>query len=780
MVSINNFQDMSLLRKLASVIGFLAFAMGLSGQSAVIEGYIFSGEGPMELASIAIPILGKGTSSDDRGYFRLTEIQEGVHEIIVSFLGYKSVIRKIKVKENEVLEWNVELTPSHDLLDEIVVTGTMKPTYVSQSPVKVEVITARQLDTYLPPAGSSIVENVQLVNGIQEVISCGVCYTNSISINGLEGAYTAVLMDGSPIYGNLASVYGLNGIPNMIIDRFEVIKGPSSTLYGSEAVAGVINIITKDPADQSAVSIDLMGTTHRESFGNIAFAPKIGASSGFIGLNYAYVNDFDDFNNDQFGDAILLDRYSLFTKWNIHRRSGKKFSLAGKYYYEDRRNGVEEYLLNRNYRQLRGSESVYGESIYTNRAELFGTYEFNTSANIKVDFSLSHHDQDSYYGSDSYQANQKIGFANLLWNINGGKHDLLLGLTTRYNAYDDNSIATEVLRNGQIVNSPNNQFIPGLFIQDEFTIDDGITVLSGIRMDHYPSHGVILAPRLSTKYKPSEWTTLRMNFGTGFRIVNLFTEDHAFVTGQREVVIREELNPERSVNTSINVNHVYSGLGGTGTIDVEAYFTHFSNKIVPQYDQPGKIIYQNSEGYARTRGLGISVNQNFAFPLGINLDFNLQSAREFQESTAGLKEGRNIEFAPRWSGIVSANYHIKSQDLTLAYTARVTGSMALPEVYDLDETGNPLPFSRPLKSDPFSLHNLQINKDFNDQFSLYLGIQNLTNFRQDTSPLIGYNDPSAASGFSQYFDTSYAYAPNHGRELYVGIKWQLQVKRPGR
>ena len=179
-----------------------------------------------------------------------------------------------------------------------MVTGTMQPTFVSASPVKIDVVTAKHLNTYIPGAATSVVEGMSLINGVQEVVACGVCFTNSISINGLPGPYTAVLMDGSPIYGNLASVYGLNGIPSMIIDRFEVIKGPSSTLYGSEAVAGVINIITKDPENQPVFSADVMGTSHSESFGNFSVAPSIGKSNGFLGLNYAYINDFDDENND--------------------------------------------------------------------------------------------------------------------------------------------------------------------------------------------------------------------------------------------------------------------------------------------------------------------------------------------------------------------------------------------------------------------------------------------------------------------------------------------------
>lgn len=744
-----------------------------TAQTTTLFGKITSGNEPLGFANIALKDTQLGTISDENGNYELSNIPIGEYEVLVSFLGYETRKITIKLEDEARKELIISLLAVSNQMEEVVVTGTMKATYVSDSPIKVDVITGKQLETFLPAASSSIVENIQLVNGVQEVVACGVCYTNSISINGLPGPYTAILMDGTPMYGNLASVYGLNGIPNMIIERFEVIKGPSSTLYGSEAVAGVINIITKDPAKQPIFSIDLMGTTHLEGFGNLSVAPKIGKTNGFIGLNYAYVNDFDDENNDGFGDAINMDRYSFFTKWNIHRKSGRKFSLAGKYYYEDRRNGVEQFLKDRNYRELRGSDIVYGESIYTNRAELFGTYELDTKPSLKLDFSLSHHDQDSYYGSDSYQASQQIAFANFIYNRPLDKHDLLFGLTARYNAYDDNSVATEIIENHQVINQPNNQFTPGVFIQDEFTASDNFTILAGARLDHYRDHGLIFAPRWSMKYKPSMWTTIRTNFGTGFRVVNLFTEDHAFVTGQRTVEIVEELQPESSYNLSLNINQVYAAFGGSGSIDIESYWTHFNNKIIPDYDTAGKIIYENSDGYARTMGIGVSLNHNFLIPLNINIGANVQRATEIEPNEAGVEISRNIEFAPKWSGVLTANYLWKKQQMTFAYTIRSTGQMELPEVYDIDDNGEPLPFHRPTESEPFSLHNFQVTKIFSEQFSLYAGIQNVTNFRQNSSPLIGYNDPSAATGFSQYFDTSYAYAPNHGREFYLGFKWQL-------
>ncbi len=746
----------------------LVILVGLTIANGVVKGQV---KGTVTHEGEAVPgatvqAIGHdlGTVTDVQGKFELNELPVQSLKIVIRSVGFKQ--HQLEVQSGNT--YAIELDQSELGLDAVVVTGTMTPTMITASPVKVEVITSKHLNNFIPAAASSIMEGIKLINGVQEVVACGVCFTNSISINGLPGPYTAVLIDGSPMFGNLASVYGLNGIPNMIIDRFEVIKGPNSTLYGSEAMAGVINVITKDPADQPTLSIDVMGTTHLETFGNIGVSTTTRKWKGFTGLNYAVIGDFDDENSDGFSDLANLDRYSLFSKWSLNRPKDKKFTIAGKLYYEDRRNGVEAYLEDRAYREMRGSDSIYGESIYTYRGEIFGTYELPTSENIKLDYSASHHIQDSYYGADHYEAEQSIAYTNLVWTKSINKHEIVSGLTNRFQFYDDNTVATERQSGGFTRNSPDNQWIPGVFAQDEIQLNKWFSLLAGVRLDHYSSHGFIPSPRLSTKTKLGQWTTLRSNFGTGFRVVNLFTEDHAFVTGQRDVQIVEQLKPEQSVNGSLNLNHVFT-IGNTqGMVDLDGFYSYFYNKIIPNYDTPGSIIYANSPGYAVSRGIGINWNQEFAFPLSYSLGWNLQEVTETRDGTS-----RDVEFAPQWSGVFTANYNWKKAKVTVGYTLRVTGPMALPEVYDLNGEGVPDNDPRPLESEPFAFQNIQVNKQFSEKFSVYGGVQNMFNYIQSESPLVGINDPNNATGFSPYFDTSYAYSPIHGREFYLGVKWQL-------
>ena len=752
----------------------LLIPLNIFSQFTEIKGSVNSDFGSLSYASASILDSDLGVISDENGEFVL-QVNLSIHKtLFVSFLGHIS--QKISLKNPSLDLNNLKIILEEDIngLNEVVVTGSLREEYVTESPVKVNVITSKKINSFLPSAGANITEIVQLVNGAQEVIACGVCYTNSISINGLEGPYTSVLLDGIPMYGNLASVYGLNGIPNMIIDRLEIVKGPSSTLFGSEAVAGVINIITKNPKDQPFLALDAQGTSHKESFVNLALTPNIGKSYGYFGVNWDRKSNYDDYNNDGFGDDINLTRVSIFNKWNFHRQSKKEFIISARYYFEDRRNGVKEYLSNNNYKKIRGDILIYGESIYTNRFELFGKYEFAFTDGFEVNYSFSKHDQNSYYGSDYYQANQDIFFAQFTLDRNHRNHDLLFGASIKNNLYDDNTIATESIVNGTIINNNSNQLVPGLLIQDQYKPSDKISIIGGLRVDHFNQHGFIYAPSFHIKYNPGEWLSFRLNTGTGFRLVNLFTEDHAFITGQREVKILEELKPEESKSLIFNANYIYTGLNGSGNIDLDLFYTYFSNKIIPNYDNQNFIIYENSDGHAYSKGISGALNHTFLNGVAFSLTFNHQIVR-YSDIENNKESFFDMEHSPKWSGGFNLKIPINKK-WSINSSSNYVGVMQLPTVYEMNDNGEISSIARPTKSKPFSIHNINVNGIFKNKNEIYFGMLNVFNFRQKETPLVGYNDPNYQKGFSPYFDTSYAYAPNHGMEVFVGYRLNIRKK----
>lgn len=770
--------------KYCLLILLLSSFFSLSAQTGSIEGRLVNSDYEAVLgATVSLwvndSLTNYGAVSDYDGYFKLQEVPFGSYSLRTSYVGFEIQEEAITVQGALLDVGRLQLNVVADaLIEEVVVSGSSNgkiyqsccaPNRLAPTVATKIIVDPDILNKITSP--TNLIEALTLVSGVQEEVACGVCFTNTISINGLPGQYTAVLIDGTPMYGNLAAVYGLNGLPTTMIERIEITKGPSSTVFGSEAVAGVINIITKDPRQEPLISLDIRGTSHLESFNNISIAQKWGKWSGMVGVSHAYVGTNHDDNGDGFGDLINLDRVSAFAKLNLKRPKNRRFSLFARYYYEDRRNGVEEFVAGRNYLQLRGDDEIYGESIFTQRWEVLGTYDLPTEEYIKLDYSFSGHYQDSYYGADYYAATQYVGFTNLNWNKYYKGHGLTAGLTFRYQYYDDNTIATQDSLNP---NAGAHQFIPGLYVQDAWDVSKKLAFLYGCRLDYYQNHGFIPAPRFNLKYQPSTWSTFRLNTGTGFRIVNLFTEDHAFVTGNRQVEIAETLQPERSYNASLNFNHVFVWGKSQGNINLDAFYTYFSNAIFPDYSDANKIVYKNLEGYAQTRGFSASYSQQMSFPLSFSLSTNFQWATQTSKNEVDQWETAALEYAPLYSGSWTVQYNLRPWDLVLSYSGTLTGTMALPEVFDVNDQGMVLPTARPTTSKPFSLHNFQLTKSFSKQhLEIYAGLQNILDYRQQISPLVGYNDPNAAAGFSDFFDTAYAYSPIHGREFYVGIRWQL-------
>ena len=395
-----------------------------------------------------------------------------------------------------------------------------------------------------------------------------------------------------------------------------------------------------------------------------------------------------------------------------------------------------------------GSTEVYGEFIETRRWEALGNYEFGGRERFRAQYSFSHHFQDSYYGDTRYQGRQDIGFVNVFWNkLIGQRHQLLVGASTRAQYYDDNTTATD---------EAELDFVPGIYLEDEIELHPNLHFLAGTRLDYHEDHGGILAPRANLRWKPGVYSTFRLTGGTGFRNVNLFTEDHAFLTGSRTVVIAEDLDPERSISFNMNYHQVLNLGNSAATLDADLFYTRFSNKIIPDYDfDPNYILYQNLDGIAYIRGAALSFSQSFAFPLYVAAGFTLMDV--YSLSPTGERESQ--EFAPVASGVFNIRYSWKPWKLSLSYRGKVVGPMDLP-TYEA-------PNERPERSGWFTVQDISLVKSFTNGVSLQLGVRNLLNYTQE-SPLI---DP--ANPFGDNFDTAYSYGPLQSRRFIFGTVFKF-------
>ena len=747
---------------LLSIPALLLLLSGLpktARAQAHIQGRVMSGDLPIPFANIGVSGTAIGTATNLEGHFSISAINNGAYTLVASAVGYETAEVTIQLIEGETYAVAFDLQEAVVPMGDVVVTGTLIETHVKDSPVKVDVVSPHYLEK-IPTA--NIMEVLENVNGLYQQIDCAVCGTNNIRINGMDGPYTAVLIDGMPIMSSLATVYGLNGISPALVQQVEIIKGPMSTLYGSEAMGGVINVITKNPQVTPTLTVHSFATSDAEYAADIGIVPSRGRFASLVSATLFYNDRFLDDNSDNFADLTLNTRVSLFGKGTLTGQDGlPRFDVSARYYYEDRLGGTEAFIQDFS-ESLRGSDLLYGESIRTNRFELMGSYHLNPRTGLRLDLAFNHHEQDSFYGSDAYEAQQSTGFTQLLWpTLQTARHSLLLGGAMRIQRYDDNTGATGTYAEGGqlITNRPDNRVVPGAFVQHEIVPSASVRFLSGLRVDYQQDYGLVASPRVSLKLSPDKQTTLRVNGGTGFRIVNLFTEDHAAYTGARATVLLENLKPERSVNGTVSLRHIVPFGSNPLTIDLEGFYTYFTNKIEPNYDTPGLIQYDNLDGSATTRGMSLTLSQSMTdLPLTYTIGGTWMDVFLDEDGTRSP-----LEFAPDYQGIVNATYRLPLA-LALDYTMNLTGPMKLPEYEP--------PFERAHHSPPFTIHNVQLTRDFglpdDSMAQAYVSVENIFSYTQE-APLVDPGNP-----FGDAFDTAYVYAPIHGRCLGLGVRLMLR------
>jgi len=741
---------------------FIALLTSLSAycQIGTITGTVTNGKETIPAATIIISPLGKTLVADANGYYEIKEVPFGNYEIICSAVGLKTTRKKITVNTATPVVANITLPEDAQALEEVVITGTMKEVSRSDSPIPVEIITPKLFRKNPTP---SLFEAVGMINGVQPQLNCNVCNTGDIHINGMEGPYTMILIDGMPIVSSLSTVYGLSGIPNSIVERIEVVKGPASSLYGSEAMGGIINVITKMPYKAPRISADYFFTSWGEQSLDGAIKFKAGKATSLLGINYFNYNVKADKNRDNFTDVTQQNRISIFNKWNIERKDNRVFSLAARYVYEDRWGGEMNWT-----KQWRGSDSIYGESIYTKRAELIGLYQLPTTERIFTQFSYNWHDQNSYYGDTPYMATQQVAFAQAYWDKTfGGGHNFLLGAAMRYTHYDDNTPATATAAG---INRPQETPLPGFFIQDEWTVNDKHMLLGGYRFDYDRNHGGVHSPRVAYKFAPNKNNTIRASFGSGFRVVNLFTEDHAALTGAREVVITEALNPERSYNSNLNYILKIPNDDIFVTFDITGFYSYFTNKIVGDFDSdPTKIIYDNLNGHAISQGVSLNTDLVFSFPLKVMAGVSYMDVFQKEKNDAGSETRIQQLHAPKWSGNFIATYTFPN-NFSLDLTGNWYGPMRLPIL--------PNDY-RPEYSPWFCIANLQLTKKTDYGLEVYFGVKNLFDFVPKYAlmrPFDPFNknvDDAVNNPNGYTFDTSYNYASLQGRRVFLGMRYNL-------
>ena len=665
--------------------------------------------------------------------------EDGQGDLQIRALGY------------ETLEWeegcqtsNLELVLQASVvsLGGATVVGGMTPMRLKASPIRTAVISGTSLAA---AHTQDLLESLDFTTGVRESVACGVCGTNSVQLNGMEGVYSLVLLDGVPLLGGLASAYALDGLPISMVQQVEVIQGPASARFGSQAVGGVINVVL------SPLHVgDAFATARMDGHGRV----QVSGSGVFgreempwqIGLDGLHFQRRIDDNGDGFTDAPTMERL-VATLRHQHSTSTRMSRLTARGYLEERFGGQLEFE-----ESDRGTDNSYGERIDLARAEVTWGSAPESAQGWTFQGGGAFHHQSSTYGLTDFEAREVVVNLDAFhsgWSWSEGQR-LRGGLSLLWDVYTDETPAS----------SDMNVWVPAAFA--EMSGSRGtLSWIHGLRVEIPSNHGVVVAPRVNVKWSPAALWDARLNAGRGYRRVHLFTEEHAALDGSRQVLIAEGgLNPESSWNANVSVVRTLGTSSWTGSASIRAFSTLFTDRIYADYDSlPNSILYRNVEGIGWNRGLSADLwlNRTSGWKCSAGATW-LRS--ELYELGVSPDLGTPVEFAPNWTTNVNVGHAGSLWGWNVI--AQTVGQMAVPFYDDL----------RADVSEPYALVHASLNRSFRTEQGgrhiLTIGVQNVMDATQ-RNPLLGIEDP-----FGEAFDASRVYGPLEGRRAFIEWAWRLE------
>ena len=690
-----------------------------------------------------------------QGEFEISEINGDNNKLIANYVGY--LADTIEVETQGFVTFILQETKA---LDEVVIEVQRKGVMISSlNPIKVEQITATELRKSACCDLSGCFETQTTVQAQTTNI---ITNSKELRILGLSGVYNQILIDGMPMIQGLTYTYGISSIPGILVENIHISKGANSVLQGYESISGQINVELKEPANAEKLFLNLYINSYAEKHLNAYYTFKKKKWSILTSVHTVQPSNKIDNNDDNFMDLPLLTRYMLFDKWKYgnEKKWGWNSSLTLRYVNEQRSGGQKEF----NSKRDNGSTNIYGQSVNINQPEIIAKigHRLNDSHNFSLQTTAFYQEQKSYFGTVKYDAVQTNFYSNFQYTLNYSKHSLNMGASFRHLRLNEDISFSDTLLHRTYAGKYNRQDdIPGLFAENTLLfLNNRLTFIAGIRGDNHNIFGFKVTPRLLVKFDISQKTTVRANVGTGWRTVNLFSENIGLLASSRDIILIEKLKPEEAVNLGLNFTQKFDVANGnlTGYFSADYYHTNFKNQIYPDYDtDPTKAIVKN---FAKT-----SISNGFQAELNLHLlklcefKFGYNFLDVFSEVN-GIK--KTLPFNPKHRFLATFSLKPKSNKFHFDVNMHWIGEQGLP-----DTKLNPLPFRRPDLSKPYTVVNTQFTYNFN-KFEVYTGCENIFNFTQK-EPIISWQNP-----FSPYFDTSSAWGPTRGREVYVGIKIKLR------
>lgn len=678
---------------------------------ANIFGHVIYNEEHIPFANIYLRNTNIGTSTDETGHYILTNVPQGEYSIVVRALGYKTIEKTVKVVSGKTIELNFDLEKDVLGIAEIVVSANRNEINRKETTVIVSTLNPKQFEL---TGSSTLNESLNFLSGLRIENNCQNCGFNQLRMNGMEGPYSQVLINSRAIFSGLAGVYGLELIPANMIERVEVVRGGGSSLYGSNAIAGTINIILKDPINNTyefGVISSLIGIDknyHTPAFEyNTTFNTSLISSDVRTGMAlYAYKKNrnYFDANNDGFSELSKAKNLTVGTRLFHRINSKNKISLDYFSINEDRRGG--------NGFNNRPHMSDITEGAEHNINTLALNYDFfiNQYNNIFAYASAQYIERDSYYGANrslkDYGVTNDLTYnTGIQYLFNRRKINFLAGIEKNGSFLKDTKLGyldidNAEIFNDSIVNIPYtlntvlaNQMIDinAGFIQFENRIKIFKYSIGG-RFDNYliynrnndslVNKGNVFSPRFNLLIDLTKDFQFRGSFSRGFRAPQIFDEDlHVETSGARQIkhVNSPDLKQEESYSLTASFDYRKTFKNVSFGFLAEGFFTKLLNPFVIDFgkaDATGVVIYtrKNSESAAIVNGTNFELD--FIYKEKFNSKFGFTLQKSFYEKPNEFNEKRFFRSPASYGYYTLELVPLKS--LNISSTATYTGKMLVP------------------------------------------------------------------------------------------------------
>ena len=753
-------------------------SVALFSQTGSIHGVVMSSEGiPIEYATIIINELVAGETSDRDGHFHFHDVAFGSYTITASFIGYDDQEIQIDLSNDQnTIELIFNLKEKSMIFDQVVVTGTKTFKRQTKSAVIVNVVDSKTLDNV---QACNLSEGLKFQPGLRVETDCQTCNYTQLRMNGLAGGYSQILINGRPIFSPLTGLYGMEQLPVNMIDRIEVVRGGGSSLYGSSAVGGTVNVITKIPKrndfeiNSTYQNINGQTNDHMLSGNGTLVSDNENVGISFF-INHRKRGLYDH-NEDNFSELPELKNTSIGTNIFYLPGENQKLELSLSNLNEFRYGGemvdkpahLTQQSEERTHKVWMGSAdyqiNLNGDntSIISYAAWQRTDRDHYTGIFPDDEDEIALHLNNAPYGTSltttiqgGLQLNHKIN------NFFNGSNVFTLG-----GEYVVDDTFDEISTYNYLIDQTTKDL--GVFLQSDWEILPSLNLLSGARLDkHNLIDYIVLSPRASLLYKYLDNTQFRLSYGTGFRAPQAFDTDlHiAFAGGGvSRVLLSPELNPERSTSYSASINYDKPTEHYVVGFTLEGFYTKlddafFLNPIGE--DDFGELFEkQNGQG-AIVQGLTLELRANYDKKIQIESGFTIQSSAfeedvNYFDDQPGFKE---FIRTPNQYGFASITLTPNSR-----FNANVnyvyTGSMIVPHFAGAPNQAVDEIFI----SKSFSDLNFKVGYKFpmpsvGVGIEIYGGVKNVLNSYQEVFD-IGKNR-----------DSNFVYGPSLPQTIFIGAK----------